>query len=228
MNIQKTICAGVTVCGLCIGTTVAQHPVDSNYVFSQYTERVQYFQSLPRTKKAIVFLGNSLTEAGRWSDILPGRPVINRGISGDISYGVIARLDEVLSHKPAKIFLMIGVNDLKRDVPPGYIIENYKRMVARIRKDSPKTVIYLNSVLPVNPDILIEPFKAVKNEDISVLNAALKVIASENKKTIFVDLNPVVADERGYLRNEITPDGIHLEVAAYVPLVAYLKQIKAL
>jgi len=228
MNIQKIIFTGLAACGLCAGTAAAQQSVDSNYVFSHYTERLQYFESLPRTKKAIVFLGNSLTEAGRWNDILPGRPVINRGISGDISFGVVARLDEVLSHKPAKVFLMIGVNDLKRNVPTGHIIENYKRIVARIRKDSPKTEIYLNSVLPVNPDILIESFHAVKNADIAVLNEALEALASENKKTTFVDLHPVVADERGYLREAITPDGIHLEVAAYVPLVAYLKQLKVL
>src|SRR5690606_40081866 len=118
---------------------------------------------------------------GRWNDIAPELPILNRGISGDISFGVLARLDEILRHQPKKIFLMIGVNDLKRNVPTEYIIANYHKIVARIQKDSPKTKIYLNSILPINETKLIEAFKSVKNADIATLNVALKKISQENK-----------------------------------------------
>ncbi|WP_210356245.1 GDSL-type esterase/lipase family protein [Sphingobacterium tabacisoli] len=202
--------------------------IDSNYVFSGYTERLDQYRKMPILKGAVVFLGNSLTDAGRWNDIAPDLPILNRGISGDISYGVLARLDEVLRHEPQKLFLMIGVNDLKRGVPTSNIIQNYERIVRRVQKESPKTKIYLNSILPILPEKLIESFKAVNNADIAILNDGLKRIASAHKHVEFVDLHPIVADRNGNLRAEITPDGIHLEVAAYVEVVNYLRKVKAL
>ena len=205
-----------------------QVTVDSNYVFSGYTQRLEMFKKMPIAKRSIVFLGNSLTEAGRWKDIAPELPILNRGISGDISFGVYARLDEIVRHQPQKIFLMIGVNDLKRNIPTEYIIQNYKRIVEEIKRESPKTKIYLNSILPVNNSKLLASFQAVKNEDIRTLNVALKSISAANKGVDYIDLYPILSDSNGELRAELTPDGIHLEVSAYVQFVQYLKQIKAL
>lgn len=202
--------------------------VDSNYIFSGYKEQLAHFRKMPILPNAIVFVGNSLTDAGRWNDILPQLPVLNRGISGDISYGVLARLDEITRHQPQKVFLMIGVNDLKRGVPTKNIVDNYFRIVREIKRTSPKTKIYLNSILPINPDKLLESFKAVKNSDIQVLNQGLQRLAQAEKHVTFIDLHTVLADKDGNLRSEITPDGIHLEVSAYVELVNYLKKIKAL
>lgn len=207
---------------------VAQNTVDSSYVFSGYTDRLALFAKMPIAKKSIIFLGNSLTEAGRWKDIAPELPILNRGISGDNSFGLYARLDEVLRHQPKKIFLMIGVNDLKRGIPTSYIIRNYERIVSKIRTKSPKTQIYLNSILPINNDKLIAAFKSVNNSDINTLNKALKNISATNKNVQYVDLYPVVANGKGELRKEITPDGIHLEMNAYVEVVDYLKKIKVL
>lgn len=220
----------LTFCVSCLFqlTAHAQVSVDSNYVFSGYTEKMEIFNKMPARKGAIIFLGNSLTDAGRWSDIAPELPILNRGISGDISFGVLARLDEVIKHKPKSVFLMIGVNDLKRNVPTSYIINNYKRIVAKIRKESPKTKIYLNSILPINDSKLIESFKSVKNQDVAVLNKALREISATNKNVEFVDLHTILADDAGQLKPELTPDGIHLEVSAYIEIVDYLKKINAL
>lgn len=205
-----------------------QSTVDSNYVFSGYTEKMELFNKMPVRKGAIIFVGNSLTDAGRWNDIAPELPILNRGISGDISFGVVARLDEIIRHQPQKIFLMIGVNDLKREVPTSYIIANYHKIVERIQKESPRTRIYLNSILPINEAKLIEPFRAVKNEDVNQLNTALMNISSSYKKVKYVDLHQVLADKQGQLRADITPDGIHLEVSAYIEVVDYLKKTKSL
>lgn len=208
--------------------TKTSSTVDSNFVFSHYTERSAYFKALPKTmKRPVVFLGNSITEAGRWNDILPGQSIVNRGISGDISYGILARLDEVISLKPRKVFLLIGVNDLKREIPAKLIIENYRKIVERLRKESPRTKIYLQSVLPVNPEVLVESFKNVSNSDISILNEELLEIAKRGKAS-YVNLHEVYSDEKGFLRKEHTPDGIHLHLAAYPLWVNYLKYKKYL
>src|SRR5690606_32837355 len=116
--------------------------------------------------------------------------------------GVVARLDEIIRHQPKKIFLMIGVNDLKRGVPTSYIIKNYYRIVEKVRKESPKTKIYLNSILPINESKLIEAFKSVKNTDVAILNAALKKIAAEKENIQFVNLHEILTDKKGQLREE--------------------------
>ncbi len=214
--------------GLLTKNLSAQVAVDSNYVFSGYTDRLAFFNKMPVKKGAVIFLGDSLTEAGRWEDIAPELPILNRGISGDISFGVVARLEEIIRHQPKKVFLMIGVNDLKRNVPAAMIIANYHKIIKRIQQESPKTQIYLSSLLPINDAKLIESFKLVKNTDLTNINSELKQLNATYKNVTFVDLYPIIADEKSQLRAEMTPDGIHLEVAAYIPYINYLKAKKYL
>lgn len=158
----------------------AQTAVDSAYDNSHYKNRITFFEQIPAQRKAIVFLGNSITEAGDWSDILPEKYILNRGISGDISFGIVARLDKILANKPSKIFLLIGINDLKRGIPNEMIVENFRKIVTRVKQIAPKTELYLQGVLPINEGLLIEPFKMVKMENIDYLNKALQEIAKEH------------------------------------------------
>ena len=64
----------------------------------------------------IVFLGNSITKGGGdWNKRLNVTNIINRGISGDISEGVLERLDEIVHYKPIAVFLLIGFNNFFTD-----------------------------------------------------------------------------------------------------------------
>lgn len=220
------LCMGCSVMGTAAAQTAAR-PLDSAYANGHYLARNEVFAKMPYRKNAVVFLGNSITEAGKWSEILPGVPVQNRGISGDNTFGVLARLPRIVAGKPAKIFLMIGVNDLKREVPVPVIIDNYRRIVAMIRKASPRTRIYLQSVLPVNDSMLIEPFRKVTNSDVAKLNADLQELA-RGRRVCYVNLHEVFADERGQLKKEETPDGLHLKIPSYVAWVNYLQRKKYL
>lgn len=203
--------------------------MDSSYNNGYYRQRLALFKKLPDRKNEIVFLGNSITEVGDWQEIYRTRkPVVNRGISGDNSYGVYARLDEVLSSRPAKIFLMIGVNDIKRGTPPEYIIYNYERIVKRIKSESPKTRIYLQSVLPVAESMLADIYAKIRNEKIRKLNDSLMAVAQKYQAT-YVDLhNEVFADDKGQLKTDLTTDGLHLQPAAYILWIDYLKKKKYL
>lgn len=205
----------------------AQSAVDTTFENSHYKQRMDFFNEISTRKKAVVFIGNSITEAGDWADIVPGKYILNRGISGDISFGVIARLDDLLAKKPSKIFLLIGVNDLKRGIPKDVIVQNYRKIVNHIKQHSPKTELLLQSVLPINETLLIDHFKAVKNEDIQVLNTALQEIARENSLH-YVNLWKVLADEQGQLKADFTPDGVHLKPIAYVTWIKYLQDLKHL
>ncbi len=151
--------------------------IDSSYNNGHYQHRLAFFRAMPDQKKEIVFVGNSITEMGEWQELLPGRPVVNRGISGDVTYGILARIDEVLSSRPAKIFILSGVNDLKRGIPVDTIAKTFERILVRMKMGSPKTKVFVESVLPVNESMLAAQYKKVTNEVITALNLQFRAIA---------------------------------------------------
>lgn len=213
---------------LLAAANVVMAQVDSSYANNYYVERMKFFDQLHPAAKGVVFLGNSITEAGPWSEVLPGMPVSNRGISGDNSFGVYARLDQVLALKPAKLFLLIGINDLKRGTPVSYITANYRRTVAKVKAVSPRTKIYLQSVLPVAEHMIAPIYIKINNQLIRELNDSLQQVAT-GCNCPYIDLhNEVFAGQDGQLKPELTTDGLHLKQKAYVLWAGYLKRKKYL
>ena len=100
------------------------------------------FRELAITSKDIVFIGNSITNGAEWNELFPRKRVKNRGISGDTSEGVYDRLDALVKGKPAKIFVLIGINDISRGIEVETIVQNMKQIVEKIQNESPKTKIY--------------------------------------------------------------------------------------
>jgi lysophospholipase L1-like esterase len=220
-------------CGIVVTVvnTNAQTPVkiDSGYANSYYQQRVEYFNKMSHVKNEVVFLGNSITERGEWQEILSGYryPIVNRGVGGDNSFGILARMDEILIAKPKAIFLMDGVNDLFRKLPYEVSINNYRRIIRKIKQQSPKTKIYIESALPINEEMTSASYTKGRSEMVPVLNEKIKQLAKEEKVT-YIDIVPLFADEKGNLKREITMDGVHLKASAYITWVNYLKEQKYL
>lgn len=210
-----------------ISLAQAQKKIDSSYNNTYYQGRMELFASLGGQKKAIVFLGNSITERGQWHELLPGEIIMNRGIGGDNTFGVLARLNDVIQYQPKKVFLLIGINDIGRGLPLEVIANNYRQIMERIKKGSPKTILYVQSVLPMNERILKADYLKNKKDSILQLNVAIQNLARE-MGVEYINLHPVFADEQGELKEDYTIDGIHLKPAAYVQWVAFLKRKKYL
>lgn len=115
--------------------------------------RENAFSAINNHEGSIVFIGNSITHMNEWRESF-GVPqdvqILNRGISGAISDEVINNLESYIANKPTKVFLMIGTNDLaSANINyPEYPLKNLKKIVERIRKESPNTYIYVQSILP--------------------------------------------------------------------------------
>lgn len=178
-------------------------------------------------RNTIVFLGNSITQVGKWQELIPNKKVINKGISGDITTGVLARIESCLSAKPAKIFVMIGINDLKIGKAIDSITANQIRIIEKIKRLSPRTKIYMQSTLPVNEGMLASIYKRLNNADITKMNTALK-LACKQKKVTYLDLHPIMIDENTQLKSSLSTDGLHLKPEAYLNWVNYLKTNKFL
>ncbi|MFN2394068.1 MAG: SGNH/GDSL hydrolase family protein [Bacteroidales bacterium] len=189
--------------------------VDSTYRFYFYDQRYSLFEALETKPGQIIMLGNSITNGGNWSELLGNNRVINRGISGDNTFGVLNRLDEIVSSQPQKIFILIGINDLSRETPVDVILNNYKRIVKRIQKDSPGTKIYVQSLFPTNNEFDHFPRAQNKDDEIRAVNNGIEEIAGEYGLT-FIDLYPHFLDEEGKLSKDYTNDGLHLMGEGYL------------
>ena len=205
------------------GSAQQQAEIDSSYANGHYLQRLEFFKKMPDKKNEIVFLGNSITEGGKWQELVPSKNVVNRGISGDVTYGIIARTDEVLASKPSKIFMLIGINDMKRGTPQEVILNNYKKIIRMVKQQSPATKLYIESILPVNKAMLPASYAKLSNAAILEMNMQLKAIAKEQQLT-YVNLHDVFAGTDGELKKELSIDGLHLKSAAYILWADYLKK----
>jgi hexosaminidase len=178
-----------------------------------YGHRVQHFAKLPERPGSIVFLGDSQIEQAEWHEIFGDNPmVLNRGISGDYTAGVLARLGEVLRHKPLKIFLLVGVNDLFFGKKPSEIEADYRAIVRRTRSESPDSELLLMSVLPVNNKVRDV---GLTNDQVRALNERIRQIAKDYALP-YLDLNTPLSDADGNLAAKFTDDGLHVNGLGYL------------
>ena len=139
--------------------------------------------------------------------------VKNRGISGDVTDGVLVRLGELIKYKPKSIFIMIGVNDLfnlyyRKEIPsPEYVINNLLKITTQLHEKLPNTKIYLQTLLPTARDFI--------NQSINVVNASIKVHQSNGTYTL-IDLNPHFTADNGLIKSSLTYDGTHLNIQGYL------------
>lgn len=175
-----------------------------------YYERTTLFNELPIPPDSIVFLGDSLTFRTEWSELFPRKNVINRGIGSDTTEGVLDRLDSVIAAQPRKIFLLIGVNDLKiRSVSA--TIKSYSVIIDRIQTGSPNTEIFIQSLFPVNNS---KYGNILTNDKIKKMNMKLRSLANSSG-VHFIDLYSTFAKD-DQLPEEYTIDGIHLTGKGYI------------
>ena len=180
-----------------------------------YARRATLFDELPIGKKDIVMLGNSLTDGCEFNELLNNRHVKNRGIVGDIVQGLIDRIDPIIKGQPKKLFILTGVNDISHDVSADSIARAMEKLIIMVKQGSPRTKIYLQSLLPFNNDV--REWKLLKGRDHVVVeaNALLEQVARRHGVT-WINLYPLFADGQGHLRADLTNDGLHLMGKGYL------------
>ncbi len=193
----------------------------NDWAIKQYPKRIKEFRNDPLQKGDIVLLGDSITEGGNdWSEKLDVTNVKNRGISGDITYGVLQRLEEIIESKPQKVFVLIGVNDLfnyvaHEGIPSvEYVENNIIKICKQIRKRSPKTTVYLQSLLPTAT--------AEVNKEILKVNTTIKKSEALGLYQV-IDLYASFVNKKGFLKEAFTYDGLHLNEKGYEVWVGVLK-----
>lgn len=203
----------------CACTMHAQEQKHSTF----YYQRASLFEVLPTSKSDIIFLGNSITNGGEWAELLGNSHAKNRGISGDTTQGVLDRLSTITKGKPSKIFLLIGTNDLSRGKSVDEVAKNVEKIVERVKRESPATKLYVQSVFPVNPKFNKFLGHMNRQKDIAVLNAKIKAIAARHGVTYIDVYKSLVIPSTDVMNPEYTNDGLHLLGKGYLKWVEVLK-----
>jgi len=176
-----------------------------------YYHKKENFETFPDTENEIIFLGNSITDGCEWAELFQNPNIKNRGIGGDDTDGILERLDEVTNSKPAKIFIMIGTNDLAFGKNVEYIVENYKKIISNIQETSPQTKIYIQSELPTDDAI----HNTRKNSDLIAINNQLIEISKENN-LIYIDLFSLFVNDQNKMNPKYSLDGLHINGEGYL------------
>lgn len=167
--------------------------------------RFDVMRSLPVDSTDIVFYGNSITNMHEWWEAFGSDSrILNRGASGASSRELLKNLGSVIDGHPAKLFLMIGTNDISGGVPVDTVVGNIRRMAERVRRESPSTRLYIQSILPRH--------EQWKNDSNRLANERIELLCRQLGVT-FVDLWQPLLGVRE--KGEWSADGLHLFARGY-------------
>ncbi len=166
-----------------------------------------------------ILLGDSLT---LWfpGSMLPGRKTwINQAISGENSGGLRNRLYLLDDTSPEAVFIMVGINDLVWGGSKADLVYNVRRMIDYLRQTHPQTRVVVQSILPHGGETATwegrDRLATIPPDLIRQVNDQLKLVAAETGVD-FLNLYPLFVNGDGYLRADLTTDGLHLNENGYM------------
>ena len=130
---------------------------------------------------------------------------------------------EALGRKQyGKVYLSLGVNELGYYDDQGFH-DKFAALIDRVRETQPGAVIYLQTLVPVNPELCAENWPSyVNNDKVAVYNEIFKQLAEE-KEVVLLDVGAALSTADGILAKENTVDGVHFTRAWYQEWLAYLQ-----
>ncbi len=183
-----------------------------------YNMKVSDFERTGRLPDdAVVMLGDSHSEyGGDWNRFFPGmHRIVNRGIIGDDSRGILNRLCQILPARPRAIFFECGANDLSHGWSVERTFSGIVRVIETIRRLSPSTRLYVQSLLPLNEEAGVWRLLKGKEGMIISLNSRLRAYCDANALP-FIDLyTPLLGNHPQRMRREYCRDGLHLTEKGY-------------
>jgi lysophospholipase L1-like esterase len=172
---------------------------------------------------AVVFLGDSITQG--WNSlakVFPDIKVVNRGIGGDTTRGVLYRLNaDVLALKPTAVVLLIGINDIGLDGKPEDIADNIKAILLDLKRFNHRMPVIVCKVMP-SSEKQHRPAGQIEK-----LNALVDEIVKSDPQCIRCDTWSIYADENGNCKREEFSDLLHPNAIGYAKWANALKPIFA-
>ena len=187
------------------------------YGLLEETDRVEddYFSDA-------AFLGDSITAGYSYNASIPAQffckaSMDTRTVFTD-GFNDVPLIESLLSHDEiSKYYIMFGINEISYQ-PADVFTEDYKKIIEEIRKKNPQSLIYIESILPIEHKV--EETQITK-EKIDTCNEALKNLA-ESMDCYYLDIGSCLVEEDGYLRDGAADDGIHVGATDHAKWEEYL------
>ncbi|HSC46128.1 MAG TPA: SGNH/GDSL hydrolase family protein [Candidatus Acidoferrum sp.] len=166
----------------------------------------------------VVFFGDSITDTWQLEKYFPGKPYVNRGISGQTTPQMLVRFrQDVIDLKPKVVVILAGTNDIAGNTGPmrNDDIQADLASLAELAKAHGIPVV-LSSILPVHnytPKSL-DFFAQRPMARILEMNQWLQKYCAEHGIT-YLDYFAAVVDEKGLLKKELADDGLHPNDAGF-------------
>lgn len=212
-------------------------PFQQDWQVGHYYDRIEAFKAAPIGEDKIVFLGNSLTEGGGdWNRYFQADSlIVNRGISGDITEGVLARLDEIVHFKPRAVFLLIGINDIfdshiegRELITAEYVASNSLKIMETIKARTPETQLFIQTPLPINREVYENSYQRFPGHETplkqQIQDIRTQVLQRVSRHPSFqaIDLHQAFLNKAADMDTVYTTDGVHLSRAGYQQWVEIL------
>ena len=168
-------------------------------------------------EKRVLFMGDSITDGwGRqYAKFFPGKPYVNRGISGQTTPQMLIRFHpDVIALQPKAVVILAGTNDIAGNTGPMTLedIEGNLTSMAELAKANGIRVV-LSSVMPVCDYIKMQTDRRPPDK-ILALNSWIKDYAAKNR-FVYLDYYSAMVDDKGMFKRELTYDGLHPNDAGY-------------
>jgi lysophospholipase L1-like esterase len=178
--------------------------------------RLTQFEALEGSESEVVMLGDSITDGGLWNEWFHTIRVANRGSSGNTSAQLLERMHAAgLTSAARHVCILIGTNDLAQGIRPDRIVSNVSAITRYAQSHAPNATVLLHGVTPR---------QAKFRGRIEQLNRRYRLVA-QSLGAEYIDLHPVLADDDGCLRADLTSDGLHFNGAGYRTWAQYLAPI---
>ncbi len=162
---------------------------------------------------ATVFVGDSLVSSADWSQYLPAHNIVNRGLYGDDTSDLLSVLPRVLALQPAELIVLIGINDLNKQLEWQQSKATLSRIFDRIDAHTAPISVVLVELLPINDSW----HREIRADAVVRFNQFLQQQANERQYT-FAPVAAALGDGHDGLKPEYTVDGIHLSSRGYEAL----------
>lgn len=168
-------------------------------------------------EERVVFMGDSITDAwGRTKGrFFPGKPYVNRGISGQTTPQMLVRFrPDVINLKPKAVIILAGTNDIAGNTGPESLADIEANLTSMVQLAQANNVrVILASVMPVCDYIKPQTTRRPPDQ-IVALNQWIKEYCIKNE-LIYLDYYTAMLDEHKMLKQELTDDGLHPNDAGY-------------
>jgi lysophospholipase L1-like esterase len=170
----------------------------------------------PAVEGRVVFLGDSITDGWDLARYFPGKPYVNRGISGQTTMQMLVRMyPDVIHLHPAAFILLAGTNDIARNTGPEtqeMVEDNIRAMCELAASRNIKIILCL--LTPISDYMKAKQSERRPPADIVNLNHWLEGYARD-VHAVIADYYTALVDDQGMLRQGYSDDGLHPNAKGY-------------